>query len=70
MVFGSLEGYDILRSALDALRLFHGVRNSHDATEQNVLYNRYGEMLRDAGFGSSGGVGAAVSGVVRQPDRV
>jgi hypothetical protein len=51
MVFGSLEGFDILRSALDALQLFHGVSNSHDATEQNVFSSDTGEMLRDAASG-------------------
>jgi hypothetical protein len=51
LVFGSLEPFDILRSALDALQLFHGVRNSHDATEQNVFTSDTGEMLRDAASG-------------------
>ena len=51
LVFGSLEPFDVLRAALDAMQLFHGVRNSHDATEQNVFSSDTGEMLRDAASG-------------------
>ncbi|HEX8835145.1 MAG TPA: hypothetical protein VF719_13135, partial [Abditibacteriaceae bacterium] len=50
-IFGSLEPFDILRASLDALKLFHGVPNSHDATEQNVFSSDTGEMLRDAASG-------------------
>lgn len=51
MVFGSLEGTDVLRASLDALQLFHGVENSHDATEQNVFTSDTREMMRDAASG-------------------
>ncbi|HEX8552309.1 MAG TPA: beta-galactosidase [Abditibacteriaceae bacterium] len=50
-IFGSLEPFDILRAALDAMDEFHGVENRHDATEQNVFSSDTGEMLRDAASG-------------------
>ncbi|MDF2441182.1 MAG: hypothetical protein JWN98_2166 [Abditibacteriota bacterium] len=50
-VFGSLEPMDVLRASLDALQMFHGVPNNHDATEQNVFGTDTGEMWRDAASG-------------------
>ena len=50
-VFGSLEPFDVLRASLDAMDVFHGVPNRHDATEQNVFSSDTGEMLRDAASG-------------------
>jgi hypothetical protein len=51
LVFGSLEPFDVLRAALDAMDIFYGVPNSHDATEQNVFSTDTGEMMRDAASG-------------------
>lgn len=51
MVFGQMEGGDVLRAALDALQVFYNVPNSHDATEQSVFTSDTGEMLRDAASG-------------------
>ena len=50
-VFGSLIPFDILRAALDAMDMFHGVPNRHDATDQSVFSTDTGQMLRDAGRG-------------------
>jgi hypothetical protein len=50
-VFGSLEPMDVLRAALDAMQMFYGVPNSHDATDQNVFGTDTGEMWRDAASG-------------------
>lgn len=50
-VFGALDPFDVQRAALDAMQVFHGVPNDHDATEQNVFTTDTGEMLRDAASG-------------------
>jgi hypothetical protein len=50
-IFGSLEPFDVLRASLDAMDVFHGVPNRHDATEQNVFSSDTGEMLRDSASG-------------------
>lgn len=50
-IFGSLEPFDVLRAALDAMDVFHDVPNRHDATEQNVFSSDTGEMLRDSASG-------------------
>ncbi len=50
-VFGSLEPMDVLRASLDALETFHGVPNSHDATEKAVFGTDTGELWRDAASG-------------------
>lgn len=51
LVFGALEPMDVLRAALDALQLFQGMPNAHDANENNVFRADTGEMLRDAAMG-------------------
>ena len=51
LVFGSLEPFDVVRASLDALRIFRGVPNTHDATEQAVFTTDTGETLRDAASG-------------------
>ena len=50
-VSGSLEPMDVLRASLDAMQLFYGVPNSHDASERAVLRADNGEMWRDAASG-------------------
>jgi hypothetical protein len=51
LVFSSLESGEVLRAALDAMEMFHGVPNSHEATQQNVFSSDTGEMLRDSANG-------------------
>jgi hypothetical protein len=50
-VFGNLEPMDVFRASLDALQMFYGVANSHDASEQAILGADTGEMWRDAASG-------------------
>lgn len=51
MVFGSLDSSEVLRAALDALQMFYGVPNAHDANAHNVFSTDTGEMMRDAASG-------------------
>jgi len=51
LVFGSLEPYDVLRAALDAMQLFHDVPNSHDDTNHEAFHSDTGELFRDAASG-------------------
>ncbi len=50
-VFGALEPKDVQRAALDALQLFHGVPNAHDANENSVFRSDTNEMMRDSSKG-------------------
>lgn len=51
MVFGALEPFDVLRASLDAMQIFYGVPNAHDANAHNVFASDTGEMMRDAASG-------------------
>lgn len=51
MVFGGLDQNDVFRAALDAMRLFYGVSNSHQANDQNAFTTDTGEMRRDSATG-------------------
>jgi hypothetical protein len=51
LVFGSLDPNDVFRAALDAMKLFYNVPNSHDANDQNVFTTDTGEMYRDSASG-------------------
>jgi hypothetical protein len=51
MVFGELKDLEVLRAALDAMQIFYGVPNAHDANAHNVFSTDTGEMMRDAASG-------------------
>jgi len=51
LVFGSLDRTQVLRAALDALQLFHGVPNDHANTVHNVFRSDTREIFRDAASG-------------------
>ncbi len=51
LVFGSLGRGEVLRAALDALQVFHGVPNDHANTVHNVFRSDTREIFRDAAFG-------------------
>ncbi len=51
MVFGALDSSEVLRASLDALQMFYGVPNAHEANAHNVFSSDTGEMMRDAASG-------------------
>jgi hypothetical protein len=51
LVFGALDQNDVFRAALDAMNIFNGVENSHDANDQNVFTTDTNEMYRDSASG-------------------
>jgi hypothetical protein len=51
LVFGGLDQKDVFRAALDAMKLFNGVPNSHDNNDENVFSTDTGEMRRDSASG-------------------
>jgi hypothetical protein len=68
MVFGSLEGFDILRSARRCLAALSRRAQLARCDEQNVFSTDTGEMLRDAASGRLVVSAPQFQALVRQPD--